>query len=245
MPVPPGIRAGRPRTLEWLRASEWKRRAADGGAVVPGTGRGAPGMHNTTTEPIRRSRAVLRMHGMRHTARPAQLPSIAVLCMLREPPRACDPPPPTLRCQPSDPIRRRHGRTLKTTATAAGHGRTLKTTATAAGHGRPAERHCGDGPLGIHASPNGPAAIPSGGRRAQRDPKSAWGPQAGYQFVGATITGWPVGTRLPPAGSSVTRSSRTPRRSPGIATSAAPALSTLNSAAVGAGAACGRSSHTS
>ena len=36
---------------------------------------------------------------------------------------------------------------------------------TPAGHGRPAERHCGDGPLGIHASPNGPAAIPSGGRR--------------------------------------------------------------------------------
>ena len=105
MPVPPGIRAGRARTLEWLRASEWKRRAADGGAVVPGTGRGAPGMHNTTTEPIRRSRAVLRMHGMRHTARPAQLPSIAVLRMLREPPRAGEPPPPRSRCPPSDPIR--------------------------------------------------------------------------------------------------------------------------------------------
>ncbi len=37
-------------------------------------------MHSSTIEPIRRGRAVLRTHGMRHTARPAQMPSIAVLC---------------------------------------------------------------------------------------------------------------------------------------------------------------------
>jgi AraC family transcriptional regulator, regulatory protein of adaptative response / DNA-3-methyladenine glycosylase II len=41
---------------------------------------------------------------------------------------------------------------------------------TAAGHGRPAERRRGDGPLGILASPDGPAATSSGGRRAQRGP---------------------------------------------------------------------------
>ena len=171
MPVPPGIRAGRARTLEWLRASGWKRRAADGGAVVPGTGRGAPGMHDTTTEPIRRGRAVLRMHGMRHTARPAQLPSIAALRILREPPRAGEPPPPRSRCPPSDPIRPK----TRTHAENDRYSRWAWMPSPGnrdhpAGHGRPAERHRGNGPLGILASPDGPAAIPSGGRRAQRDP---------------------------------------------------------------------------
>ncbi len=33
-------------------------------------------------------------------------------------------------------------------------------------------RHCGDGPLGIPASPNGPAAIPSGGCRAPARPST-------------------------------------------------------------------------
>ena len=50
------------------------------GAVVPGTGRGAPGMHSSTIGPIRRGPAVLRMHGTHHTARPAQMRSIVVLC---------------------------------------------------------------------------------------------------------------------------------------------------------------------
>ena len=64
--------------------------------------------------------------------------------MLREPPRARDPPPPTLRCQPSGPIRRRHGRTLKTTATTAGHGRPAQGIATT--------------PQGMNALRNGIAA---------------------------------------------------------------------------------------
>ena len=129
-------------------------------------------MHSSTIDALVPSRAVLRVPYMRSTARPRRIGSVVELCM----PAAARPVPgttaPTLRRPPLNPRAPRHrpGRRpphLRRPPLSAR--RPLRRpggfATTPAGHGRPAERHCGDGPLGILASPAGPAAIPSGGRR--------------------------------------------------------------------------------
>ena len=96
--------------------------------------------------------------------------------MLREPPRAGRPAPAPLQVpavkKPDLP-----STTAKSATTPARQGRgefgSVTSVEPKASSRVPlAERHCGDGPLGILASPSGPAAIPSGGRQAKPGPPS-------------------------------------------------------------------------
>jgi len=126
-------------------------------------------MHDAPIGARRRSRGLWRMLHLPDRPQPTAIASNGASRMIREPPRACDPPPPTSRCQPlKNPTAPRPPRNQRPPGTDARR-----------------TRHCGDGPLGILASPNGPAAIPSGGCRAPARPEiavrppTAPGPESG------------------------------------------------------------------
>ncbi len=151
---------------------------AEGGAAVPGAGLGGPAdngrhlrgvrwspwavsrdpdMRNSPIGARRRSRGVSRMPHMPHTPRPTGNASNVASCMLRNPRPRREPHTHLQVPAVQNPIR------PATPTESATRPR---------GTDAARNRHCGDGPLGILASPNGPAAIPSGGRRAKRGPKN-------------------------------------------------------------------------
>ena len=80
-----------------------------------------------------------------------------------------------------------------------------------AGHGRPAERHCGDGPLGILASPNGPAAIPAAWTPSAARPIPGNGAFATPRAVNAGSPGSALARRAGHSRSVARRVSRCPR----------------------------------
>ena len=144
-----GVGAGRRRGGS--RSMSRSRETARG--TCAGSRGGVGSMHDTAIGRDRGGRAVSRVPHMRSTARPRRIGSVVELCMPEKPRNGRGTTAPTLRCPPLSAPR----------PCPAG-----VDASPPARHGCRAEPALRDGPLGILASPDGPAAIPSGGRRAQR-----------------------------------------------------------------------------
>jgi hypothetical protein len=152
-----------------------ERRAPGEGGVVPGTDRGSRIMRNTPFEAVSSDHDLVRMWGMRERPRSRDSGSIGRLCMLCEPPRAGRPAPAPLQVPAvKTPICPRPPRNQRSRPRGMDAGNSAQSRPSNRRHRAEfpwRNRHRGDGPLGILASPDGPAAISSGGRRRRRPKK--------------------------------------------------------------------------
>ena len=157
--MPCGLSGGGGR---FLRASvspaDWvRRRAPEGGWGRVAGARGSRSMHNAKSSAIAPALPCYACPACVVRHRPRRIGSVVELCMParaaeRDPgttaPSLSRPPFPSAGSQPFKDARPQGMDALR-------------------------NRHCGNGPLGIHASPNGPAAIPSGWTPSEARPEQS------------------------------------------------------------------------